>query len=158
VELFSGGARAKLPVQMSFADASPAAAAQYAQAAAASAAAAPAAPAASPSPSPPPRAQRNSSLKRKASSRSSVPDAPAAASAAAASSSSPPAAAPPVFDPALLSRLLERDRDAPPDVLPATPFDSGFELVRAAERSVMDLLADRDIPTAADIQPLSSPA
>lgn len=138
VELFSGGSRTKLPVQMNFADASPAAAAQHAQAAATSAAAAAAA-------SPPPRAQRNSSLKRKSSSHSST-------AAAAAAASSIAAAVPPAFDPALLSRLLERDREPPADVLPSTPFDSGFELVQAAERTVMDILVDRNIPTAADLQ------
>ena len=140
VELFSGGSRTKLPVQMNFADASPAAAAQHAQAAATSTAAAAAAAA-----SPPPRAQRNSSLKRKSSSRSST-------AAAAAAASSTAAGAPHAFDPALLSRLLERDREPPADVLPATPFDSGFELVQAAERTVMDILVDRNIPTAADLQ------
>ena len=134
VELFSGGSRTKLPVQMNFADASPAAAAQHAQAAATSAAAAAAA-------SPPPHAQRNSSLKRMSSSRSST-------AAAAAAASSTTAAVPP----ALLSRPLERDREPPAGMLPATPFDSGFELVQVAERTVMDILVDRNTPTAADLQ------
>ena len=143
VALFNVGAKTpqqRARIQSSFEGAGPLAAAKHAAATAAATAAAAAAAAQStsasssaavPSPSPPPSMQRNNSLKRKSSSRKS--------DAAAASASS---AAPAYFPPALLSRLLERDLDAPPDMLPATPFDSGFELAVAQRNMMEDIMAE----------------
>jgi len=116
VELFRGtrtGSTSLAPMQMDFASASPAAAAAANRAAQNAA--------------PPTELRRNNSLKRKSSSRAS--------SAAAA-------VAPPIFDPAVLERLLDRSREAPADALPATPLQSGFERVHAAQRSAIDRITD----------------